>query len=213
MSVVFTDNYTVGADANIDAYPSGDPDYAYNWGATTDMKVIATTDRVEQTVQAATKAARIIDASVPTGDQQVEGDFFWGSSYSCSISMVRMATSGTLTNSYQFAVAIAEGNEVRIHRWDDGSAVLLASADRGFTGGNETHAFRFKVTGSGATVSLEGQVDATAVLTYDDTNANRKTSGVPGIGGFITSGNNVTLTIDNLEIDDLVTAARRIFIA
>ena len=54
-------------------------------------------------------------------------------------------------------------------------------------------------------MALTAQVNGTAVLTYDDTNGNRKTSGVGGLGFYDDLGN--VAAIDNFLIDDLVVAS------
>lgn len=199
MSVVFTDAFTVGANTNIDAYPSGSPDYAYNQGSGADLTVNATNDRVQTTTVSPTYlSARIIDPAVPTGDQEITA--------TCNISgtdrqgyvCARCATDGS-ANLYAGLLDLTQANEVQIIRFDAGVYNVIASADRGFAGAG-THTLRLKVTGSGATVSLEFQVDATASVTFADTSANRKTSGPPGIAGNSSAND----WVDDVSVDNLL---------
>jgi len=195
---VFTDSFTVAADVNIDAYPAT-PDYAYNQGSGTNMRVVAATDKATVNVTNTSVHARIINAAVPSGDQEITADCYAADSYSSGAVTVRMATSGNLENFYMLKVELVNVAEVRLYRCDNGTFTLLASADRGFSG-PQTVILRLKATGSGATVSLEAQVNATAVLTYDDTSASRKTSGPPGIGGWTST---TAVTVDNVSVNDL----------
>jgi len=198
MAVVFgPDTFTVGADVNIDAYPAT-PDYAYNEGSGTNMRVNAANDRVQAVLDSVRLTARCINAAAPTGDQEATATIA-GANYDESHLCVRMAVSGTLTNFYLGIFQTREGNEVWLGRLDDGALVSLASADRGLTAG--THTARIKATGAGATVSLEFQIDATTMLTYDDSSATRKTSGPSGFGVNYQDTN--ACWIDNFQIDDL----------
>ena len=74
-TVLFTDTFTVSASADINAYPSGSPDWAYSQGTGSNIQVIDTTDRLECSA-ASNKVARVIDASVPStmGNQLVRLD-------------------------------------------------------------------------------------------------------------------------------------------
>ena len=206
MAVVFTDNFVVGSDTNIDAYPAGSPDYAYINGAGANLTVNAANDRVQLPGSGgSTYAARIIDAAVPTGDQEITGTCYNDTSGNSGGLAVRCATGSN--DNYISYIDYPQTNEVRLIRIDAGSEVLIASADRG-TSGNAAHTHRLRATGSGATVSLELQIDATTTLTASDTAANRKTSGTPGVAGYNGVGN--TVYIDSLSVDDLGTAAGRV---
>lgn len=202
MSVVFTDNFTVDSDIDIDDYPAGSIDYAYNAGSGTNMQVIASTDKATVSVTTTQVKVRIIDATVPTGNQEITADISCADSYSSGEVIARMATSGNLENFYMAKVELTNAEECRIYRCDDGSFTLIASADRGFSGA-QTINVRLKVTGTGATVSIEAQFGATAVLTVDDTSASRKTSGPPGIGGWTSS---TAIIVDNVSVDNLITS-------
>lgn len=200
-TILFRDAFTVGVDTNIDAYPSSAPDYAYSVGSGGDIFVSAANDRVEQT-SLADAAFRLIDPSAPTGDQEVTCRLNNTASNSGRPG-VRGATSGTLTNYYFIIINISEADEVKMLRTDDGASTLLAVADRGLSG--ETARFvRVRATGSGATVSTLVQVDGTAPLTFDDTSASRKTSGVPTY-----ETNNAAHWMDDYQVSDA--AAQRMY--
>lgn len=200
MAVVFTDSFTVAVDTNIDAYPAGSPDYAYINGSGANITVNAANDRAQLPNNGgSTYCARIIDAAVPTGDQEITGTCYSNTSGNSGGVAVRCATGSN--DNYISYIDYPQTNEVRLLRIDAGSEVLVASADRG-TSGNSAHTHRLKATGTGATVSLELQIDATAVLTYADTAANRKTSGTPGLCGYNAVGD--TIYVDNLSVDDLI---------
>lgn len=195
MSVVFTDNFTVGADVNINAYPAT-PDYAMTVGAAADIKVIAATDRAESQV-VTNCVARIINAAAPTGDQQITANIGGGGAASVGLA-VRCATDGT-GNCY-VAFFVSTSSSIELYRVDTGTFSLLTT----FTGRAFGDPFvgRFKATGAGATVTLEIQADSTAIATFDDTNALRKTSGTSGI-----MNGNTSTWHDNISVDDLLAAA------
>jgi hypothetical protein len=203
VSVVFTDNFTVAADTNIDAYPSGSPDYAYNNGSGTNFTVNAANDRVQDLSTTTTVAARIIDAAVPTGDQEITADCFSNTTDNSGGVAARMATAGT-QNYYSTYLEQNQANECRLHRLDTGTEVLLDSVDAGFSGGS-ARSHRLKVTGAGATVTVEWQIGTMAARSVGDTAANRKTSGPPGIIGYNGSPN--VIWVDNVSVDNLITGA------
>ena len=196
MSVVFTDSFVVAADANIDAYPSGSPDYAYISSSGAQIFVFAPEDKVYFTGGDSIGVARIIDAAVPTGDQQITCTVSAnGTDDNSSFGVVR-ATSGW--NGYIGSINVNSGNDTGLYRVDNGSFTLLASAENGLSAGN--HTMRLKATGAGATISLELQINATTTITYGDTHANRKTSGPPGIGAYTIA--NLGNTLDDVSVED-----------
>lgn len=204
--IVFTDNYTVDADTNLNAYPAGSPDYAMVLGAAADLIASGANKRVEGTI-AGDLHARIIDAAgAITGDQEISGD--------CH-AVIAGSPSGAVsarhsTTSADFYMSFIQGeaaDEVRIYRVDAGTFVLVAAADRGITT-DGTRRHRLRVTGAGATVNVEFQVDALSALTFADTSANRKTSGPPGVGMYTNAAGAVW--VDNVTVDDLVAAADQV---
>lgn len=203
MSIVFgPDTYTVAADINVDAYPSGAPDYAMVIGASADMIVSGGNDRVVGAT-AGDRHARIIDAAgAITGDQEVIGD--------CHAIMAGgesgAVTARHSTTSADFYMSFINGgaaDEVQIYRVDAGTFTLVASADRGITT-DGTRQHRLRVTGAGATVTVDFQVAALATLSFSDTSASRKTSGTPGVGMYTSAAGSVW--VDNVTVDDLITA-------
>ena len=210
MAIVFgPDTFTVASDINIDAYPSGNPDYAYNVGSGSNLQVNAANDRVQAVLDGVFLTARCIDATAPTGDQEATATVGAGL-FDCPLLCARMASSGTLTNYYYGYINLDNANEVILCRLDDGSGVQLASAARGLLAG--THTARIKAIGAGATVAVEFQVDATTMLTYDDTSATRKTSGPSGFGLDYENALGVCY-IDDFQIDDLAAAGLSIPVA
>lgn len=206
MAVVFTDNFTVGADINIESYPSGSPDYALIRGTAGDMKVVAASDDVrETTFGQITHIARITDASVPTGDQEITGQCHNGTLNNDAGGLaVRFATDNTI-NGYTCRFQDASVNELEILRWDAGTPSVVASADRGLSGAAvRTHVL--KAEGNGATVTITFTCDGTAALVFADSSADRKTAGTPGIHVLAqTDASNGR--VDTISVDDLVAAA------
>lgn len=197
-TVVFTDTFTVSSNINLNAYPSGSPDYAMSLGAATDLIVIASSDTVVDQV-ATDSFARIINPAVATGDQQITATLSGGGG-TVGL-MARMDAAGN--DDGYLAFFNASGDSVRIYRVDDGNFVELidcgspgAFADP-FTG-------RLKVTGSGATVFIEAQANATTTCTFSDTNANRKITGPPGIWNG--TGSSIS-TFDNISVDNLASGS------
>ena len=137
MAQVFgPDTFTVGADTNIDAYPAGDPDYAYNAGSGVALLVNAINDRVEEDLVASEPLARLIDAAAPTATQEVIGDVTnqAGNNEGCKLA-ARCATTGNLNNCYKSFFGDVAASEVIVERFDNGTGVTLASGDRGLSGG------------------------------------------------------------------------------
>ena len=197
MALVFgPDEFTVGADTNIDAYPAAGADYAYNVGSGSNLTVNAANDRVQRGV-AGSFVARLIDAAAPTGNQEVilDGDNI-NLAEASAIPMTRAATGGT-DDLYFTDMNTGIANEVQLYRDDAGTSVLLANGDRGLSGA-ATRRMRLRAVGSGTAISLETQIDDTRPLTFSDTAANRKTSGPPGLGILDTA-----TFVDNLSVDDL----------
>jgi hypothetical protein len=197
MAVVFTDTFTVAANIDLASYPSGSPQYSYRLGTVGNLTVNATTDTV-QVASAVSAVAAITAAGMPTGDQQMTASCA-GTSYNSGLVTVR-------TNPDQYYCSyldFSSGNEAQIIRRDTAaSQTILASEDRGLVAGTHTH--RLKVTGAGATVTLEAQYGATAVVTFADTSASRILSGAPGIGGYNDTVGQAS--VDAVSVDNLVTA-------
>lgn len=198
-TVVFTDSFTVGADANLDAYPSGDPDYAYNVGSGAGLTVEESTDRVDLTLTNTNHAARIIDAGgAITGDQEVAATIAYGQNFQSAEVHVRMAGSGQVR--YTGKIEIQNASELRIYKVDSGGTHnILNSADCGLTGaGNK--AVTFRATGT-TTTALTFTVAGCSALTINDSTS-PYTSGVPGIGAW---SNDLVdpIWIDNVSVDDL----------
>ena len=204
MALVFgPDTFTVGADANIDAYPAGDSDYAYNLGSGSDLFADDVNDRI-QTGNAADNDywARLIDAAAPTGSQETIADSqsLASPSNNGGVILSRCATAGTLTNLYETEFVDNEANEVQLNRIDDGVFTSLATGNRGIAGA-ATRRHRLRTIGTGARVALEYQLDDTRPLVFTDTAATRKTSGPPGLG--ITGASAEAISLDNFSVDDL----------
>ena len=203
MSVVFTDTFTVAVNANIDAYPAT-PDYAYNNGSAGAIVVNAANDRAQWVSTVSTYKARIINGAVPTGDQQISADCAHDATYNSGGVAARLNAGGT-DNGYFTYLEEDQANECRLIRVDAGSEVLIDSFNAGYTGA-ATRAHTLKATGAGVTVTLEWSIGPSmSTRSYGDTDANRKTSGPPGIIGFNDSAN--IATVDNVSVDDLASGA------
>ena len=194
MPVVFTDSFTVASDIDLAAYPSGAPDYTYVRGTTGAITVLASSDGAFIQASAASVAAAITDASVPTGDQEITAQTH-AISYQCGFLIAR-ASPQSFYNTY---LDFTAGNECQVYRRDNSTTqTLIASADRGLTAAGSPFTQRLKVTGTGATVTVEAQFAGTAVLTYADMSAERKTAGPPGIGGYAEATN--TYWVDDVSV-------------
>ena len=202
MTVVFTDSFTVGANIDPASYPSGNPDYSYLLGAVNNAEVDATDDRLEIVSTAVDVVLRIIDTTAPTGDQQITADC--RSEGSDDNGNVAARCAAATADCYVGQTIKSEANEVKIYRVTSGGFTLIADGDRGLANAAATHSYRLKATGTNP-VELEFQVDATAAVTFSDSDASRKQSGRSGIGGY----NDATRQgwVDNVSVDDLVAAA------
>lgn len=205
MTIVFTDNFTVAADTNINAYPAGSADYAYMRGSGGNLYVNAANDRMQVAGTADEYHARIIDAAVPTtGDMEITATVYSDASGSQSGELLLRCQSGADT-CYIAYVDVTGANEVQIYRCIAGTPTLIASRDNGLVG-SAARTWVFRVEGSGATVTLTLTVAGGTPLVFADTNAARITSGAPGIGGYNGTANLVY--VDTLSVDDLSTGAK-----
>ena len=198
--IVFTDNFTVSVDTNIDAYPSGSPDYAYVTGSGTNFTVNAANDRNQIVLTNTDIIARIIDGAVPTGDQQITCDVHNSTGADDTAALAARCASGSVDCYVAYPSAQAPNPHLNFYRVTTGGFTQIAGQDRTF---GADASVRFKAVGTNP-VDLEGQVDATAVVTFSDSAADRKQSGTPGLHGFATAAN--VAWHDNVSVDDLTTA-------
>lgn len=194
--IIFTDAFTVGADTNINAYPTV-PDYSMAKGAATDIKVVAATGRATTQPTSVDAMARMLSGPIPTGDQQITGDV--NDAGAGDVGIVGARVAAATADYYACYVDGSVANEVRVDRWDAGVGTNVLSVDRGIGVGPLSHSIRFKLIGTNP-VNLEVQVDTTAVATVADSAANRKQSGRPGVGGFSAVG---SAWVDNVVVDNL----------
>ena len=200
MSVVFTDSFTVGADANIDAYPAT-PDYAYTLGSGTNLTVNAANDRVQKVDTATDRCARIINGAVPTGDQEITATGFAASGTDDHGGLAaRIKTDGT--SNFYAGYRYLPGTHADIYRVTAGPTFTNIAAQTSTAAGAQT--LVFKATGAGATVALSWKVGAEAALTFNDTNAARHVSGVPGIYMYGATAN--VPWVDDVSVDNLAAA-------
>jgi hypothetical protein len=199
MAVVFgPDTFTVGANANIDAYPAT-PDYAYSQGSGSDAQVLATGDHVQILDAAQTILVRLIDGSVSgLTDYELTANCRHSGDYQSGALAVRVA-SGAATGYLQY-LELGQANEHRIIRVVAGAETVIASWDEGLAGA-ATYVHVMKVTGTGASVDLESRINAGTLRTFSDTNAARLTSGAPGLGGYADASGNAL--VDDYQVDDL----------
>lgn len=196
--VVFFDNYTVSSDINIESYPSGSPNYTLVLGSSGNVIVSAANDRVETAVggtfrvRCSNAACNIANAKVTiTGDTTIVGNRVQASP------AVRVSASD---DSYVCRINAVTLN-VEILRYDAGAPTVLTSVVRGLLAG--THTVNLTATGTGASVTLDCQVDATAVVSISDASANRKLSGFAGFQLFADVPG-TPAWLDNFTVDNLL---------
>lgn len=203
MAVIFgPDTFTVGADIDIDDYPSGDPDYAYSRGSGSNCQVIAADDNVQTPTTGVDVVVRVIDAAIPAnmGDQEVratvQGRFSSGGAFGCPAVRYSATTRGYISQ-----LALNNVNEVRILE-DNAGFTLLASADRSLAP-LTPYTAEFRATGS-STTSLSLIIGGTAAVTFDDTSAAETGSPAFHTWRSATSGGSQNESfLDDLEVDDL----------
>lgn len=195
MTVVFADSFTnsSGSDVNIDEWPSaGDPDYAYNVGSGDNIIVSNANDRVESALGGAFpnfKTVRLIDAAVPTGDQEITFTGRYTGPFTETMAFARCTTTNT-RDGYELTL---EDGVVYLIRVDGTTNTILASGGSGIPDGSYT--YRLRATGTNPVV-LDASVGAIH-LTYEDSSADRKESGPPGFSFVLAGG-----WIDDLSVDD-----------
>ena len=192
-TVLFTDTFTVSASADINAYPSGSPDWAYSQGTGSNIQVIDTTDRLECSA-ASNKVARVIDASVPStmGNQLVRLDVMCPSGCAAGAAL----RYNTTTRGYQGTHdATGSVNEVAIYE-DNAGATLVADGDRSLTA-STTYPVVFSALGGSAECNLRLVINNTAAVTFRDTTA--PATGSPGVYMF-----GVGAAIDNFQVEQVI---------
>lgn len=197
MGVIFgPDAFTVGIDANIDAYPSGSPDYAYSRGSGSNLNVNATNDNVAVNVDSTTLVARVVNLAIPNSmtTQETRGDLFTGATPGAAGLALRYSAS---TRGYVCQLSPGDANEVQISE-DNAGYTLLASINRGLVA-NTTYAASFRAVGVASGTLLTLIIGGAFALTFTDTTA--PASGAPGIHEFRDPG--ATATVDNFLVDDL----------
>lgn len=190
MSIVFTDSFTVAENILLTSYPSGSPDYGDCLRGSL-LSVNASTDRV-QSGESGNMIARIIDATVPTGDQKITCNVGWTTGYNAGYAGCR----GSVNNCY--IITRATSSTWELYRVDSGAFTLLTSYSI-TTSDNSSASISLEATGT-TTVSLIPTIAGTVFTAYNDSSANRKTSGTPVIGMYRSGG---TQWIDNVSVDDL----------
>jgi hypothetical protein len=194
MTVIFgPDSFAVGADIDIDDYPSGDPDYAYNAGSGSHCTVKEATDKATA-VATSQIVVRCIDAGAPAiQDQEVAADL----TLDIESGLVGLAVRyNATTRGYIGVVFAGQADEVRIYE-DNGGYALLASVDGGLTSG--TWAATFLAEGPADDTDLTLTIGAAAPLTFNDT-----TAPATGLCGWFFDGSGASQKhIDNFSIDDL----------
>lgn len=198
MSVVFTDSFTVGSNTNLDAYPSGSADYAYNLGSGAEFTVNAANDRIQQTVTGTDDIVRIINSASPTNGVGIISATLFGSSGNDSTPglMVRVATDGT-QNGYMAYYYNAQ-QRVTIYRVTPGAFTQLTDVGRALS---PPQTCTFKAVTNGSQVDLTATAAGVADVTYSDSTGGRFLSGAFGIHMFSATAN--VAYIDNISIDDL----------
>lgn len=203
MTIVFTDSFTVGADVALESYPSGTPDYVSILGGN-NLDVIAANDNVQSSVTSADVMYRITNAAAPTGDQKLTITAGWQTGYTGGYIGVRGSASGNYYN-----LTRANSTTWELYRVDSTVFTLLTTHSVSTTD-NSSGTISLKATGAGATVSITATIAGVDQTTFNDTAANRKTSGTPTIGGFQNSAVSSANFIDDVSVDDLATAAGNI---
>ncbi len=197
MAILGPDPFTVGSDTNLDAYAGAPLTFSYMAGSGAGAYVNATNDRVQGNGSISTAyTLRATNADAPTANQEIRAGVTLCGNASSSVWLNLRCAAGT-HDCYEVEQDTAN---VRLARIDAGSGTILATAARGLSDGT-AYASRGRATGTGSSVWIVAQIGDTAPAQFEDTNANRKTSGTPGVGLFYNAVDNSWL--DNVEIDNL----------
>jgi hypothetical protein len=204
-SVVFTDAFTVASDTNIDAYPSGTPDYAYNNRSGSDLTVNATNDRVQCPSAGIDPIARIIRAGLPTGNQEITATCNNSTSGADDTGnvIVRLATDGSTKGYVSYRTS---GPRIDIYKITAGPTFTqMGTGSSASVNGSAT--IRLKATGT-TTTTVEVQVNALSTYVAPADTSTPHQSGVPGI--HIYNNNTNVGWVDNISVDDLAGGATAI---
>jgi len=203
MAVIFSDDFlNDGTDDNLDAWPNaGDPDYDMENGASGDLVVDGTNDRVEEQNANLDLVWSVINASVPSTDQQMQLDGRNDNAGETAGAGVRVQNAAI--SLYFTYIDQATANELQLFRANAGSFTEIDDDNAG-TADGETHEHRLRSTGTNPVV-LTGWLDGTQRLTFSDSTGDRWQTGAPG--GYC-YGNTAAADVffDNVEVDDLIAA-------
>lgn len=129
-------------------------------------------------------------AGVPTGDQDITTTVVLGETAGSSVYIFARCTAGDTTANF-YLLELNSAGDLHMYRYD-ADAVTSFAGDGGTYAVSSSHTVRFVVTGTGATVTLQGYVDGVLKITQTDTSASRIVSGTPGLGFFAHSPDTTT---------------------
>lgn len=212
--IVHTDPFTVGADTDFGSYGS----WSAALGAAGAMRVVAATDRLETVTTNADHWCRWTGPGSPTGDQKIRArlriENSGGGSHGACALLVRTDGVGNGYNGFWTSTPGGTGTVEFYRVTGDGTVFTFLDSGGTITGGN-TYAGYFVARGAGAVVSLEAgdDINGAAVVTFDDSNAARHTSGLVAAQVYTNSathavGGGSPAWVDDVEIDNLVTGAK-----
>lgn len=200
MTVRYSTDFTVGANTDLSAFDGGVWTYIRNNG----LQVNAASGHVRDPSETGNDIfARCEAPGVPTGDQQISANVRVGSSGSGAQGQIGcrfVANNG-------YVMFRENGTTVSLYRIDGGSYALLQQINGSFPD-HTVFAVRMRARNLTGPDRVEINWEYGGVqTTYDDTSANRITSGQPGIGVYNFGGGPGNAYVDDVVIDDLVVAS------
>lgn len=208
MAVVFSDAFNVASTTPLEEYPSvGSPDYVAIFGGNS-LSIDPTQDAVYPESQSADFLYRVTDASAPTGDQEVTLiTTVQGTGYTQMYVLARASGSNPTGSSY----SLQRSGPTTWQLWrmnggvwgvETGGGPLTTFTVTAITA-PATVVVKLKVTGTNPVV-ITATINGVQQTPYNDSHANRLTTGTPGIAGWIETGD-ATPYGTLLLADDLTT--------
>lgn len=192
MTIVFADAFNVAATTPLEEYPSvGSPDYVAIFGGNS-LAIDPTQDGVYPESNSADFLYRVIDASAPTGDQEVTLiATVQGTGYTQVYVLARASGNNPLGSCY--SLQRSGPTTWQLWRMNNGvwgaenSGIPLTSFTVAAINAPATVIVKLKVTGTNPVV-VTATINGVEQTPYNDSHSNRLTTGTPGIGGWIEPG-------------------------
>lgn len=197
MTIVYSSDFTAGADTNLEAF--GAPDWYVVYGGGGRSKVIAANDNVQIILTSELVAHGLTHSLIGSiTDYEVAATVRRGTGFDIGGLAARCGAASSQT---YYHLNTDSNNDMVLTRYNTATPTILKTTALSLPTGQSMPAV-LRVTGTNPvilTYSLDGNED-----TYSDSAAGRLTSGPPGLSLFRIATGQSLVWVDDLSVDDLV---------